>query len=77
MWPQLSTQKWLSVKYHPSQAPANVKMVKITFPTFLMRILGNFLVSIFGPPPLLSILYMGLTGSVLTYPNLWPQRSAP
>ena len=27
-------------------------------------------------PPLLSILYMGLTGSVLTYPNLWPQRSA-
>jgi len=29
------------------------------------------------PPPLLSILYMGhLTGSFLTQPNPWPQRSA-
>ena len=39
MWRQLSTQKWLSVKYHPLQAPVNEKMVKITFPPFLMWIL--------------------------------------
>ena len=38
--------------------------------------IGNFLVFDFWTPPLLSILYMGLTSRVLTYPNLWPQRSA-
>ena len=38
---------------------------------------GNFLENYFWPPPLQSILYMDLTESVLTYPNLWPQRSAP